>query len=94
MQERAASLTGLSASQNPDYASSLTWEPEVGVARTRAYYQWRLSHNQPEYGGVEAAADAAAREVFYAYALERFQHASVEEVDGRVVSTVPLSVIW
>lgn len=90
MQERAASLTGLPASQNPDFASSITWEPEVALDRTRAYYRWRLERNAPEGSGAEAAADAAAREAFYRYALESFADARVEETDGGLASTVEL----
>lgn len=90
MQERAASLSGLSAAENPDYASSVTWSPQVAIDRTRAYYRWRLEHNAPEGAGTEAAADAAAREAFYRFALKEFEGARVEEIDGVVVSTVPL----
>lgn len=90
MQERAATLSGISAAENPDFASSITWEPEVALDRTRAYYAWRLAHNGPEGPGVEAAADAAARSAFYRYAVERFRDAHVAEEDGRVTSTVEL----
>ena len=90
MQERAGSLTALGAAQNPDYASSITWDPSVGIDRTRAYYRWRLDNNQPEGTGAEAAADAAARSAYCRYALQQFQNASVSEVGGRVVCTVPL----
>lgn len=90
MQERAGKLLGISDVDNPDFASSLTWDPQVALARTRAYYRWRLEHNAAEGSGVEAQADAAARRAFYAYALDRFEGASVSEVDGRIVSTVEL----
>ena len=90
MQERAGKLSGISDVDNPDFASSLTWNPQVALARTRAYYRWRLEHNAAEGSGVEAQADAAARRAFYAYALDRFERASVAEVDGRIVSTVEL----
>lgn len=90
MQERAGKLSGISDVDNPDFASSLTWDPQVALARTRAYYRWRLEHNAAEGSGVEAQADAAARRAFYAYALDRFERASVAEVDGRIVSTVEL----
>lgn len=90
MQERAASLSGLSAAENPDYASSLTWEPMVALDRTRAYYRWRRDYDEPVGSGVEARADAAARHVFYTYACEEFADARVEEVDGRMVASVPM----
>lgn len=88
MQERAARLTGLSNADNPDYASSITWDPEVALDRTRAYYAWRLAHDAPESAGVEAAADSAARKAFYRYAVEQFRDAHVTESEGTVVSTV------
>lgn len=90
MQERAASLSGLSAAENPDYASSLTWEPMVALDRTRAYYRWRCDHDKPVGSGVEARADAAARHAFYTYACEEFADARVEEVDGRMAASVPM----
>ena len=90
MQERAASLSGLSAAENPDYASSLTWEPMVALGRTRAYYRWRRDHDEPMGSGVEARADAAARHAFYTYACEEFADARVEEVDGRMAASVPM----
>ncbi len=88
MQERAARLTELSVGENPDYQSSITWEPEVAIRRTRAYYRWRLEHEQPEGTGVEAAANSAARRAFYRYACEQFERAGVSEYNGQVVSTV------
>ena len=90
MQERASKLSGISAAENPDYASSITWEPNVALDRARAYYRWRFDHDRPEGPGTEAAADAAARHVFYGYALEVLGQAEVVERDGTVVSTVEL----
>lgn len=89
MQERAAALSGLGAAENPDYASSITWEPVVALERTRAYYRWRRDHDGPTGSGVEARADAAARHAFYSYACEEFADASVKEFEGRVVANVP-----
>lgn len=90
MQERAARLSGLPAAENPDYASSITWEPDVGLDRARSYYAWRRSHVAAEGTSVEELADAAARQAFYDYAYESLADACVEERDGKVVSTVPL----
>lgn len=90
MQERASKLSGIPGTQNPDYSSSVTWEPNVALRRTRAYYKWRLDHNAPEGTGVEARADAAARQAFYEYALECFKDARVEERGGACVSNVEL----
>lgn len=90
MQERAGSLSGISAAENPDYASSLTWDPNVALDRTRAYYAWRYAHEAPEGSGVEAAADSAARKAFYAYASEQFASAAVIETETGVTISVPL----
>lgn len=90
MQERAARLSGLSASENPDYASSITWDPIVGLRRARAYYRWRAEHEQAEGSSAEARADSAARRAFYRYASKQMDRATIEERDGRVISTVPL----
>lgn len=90
MQERAGRLSGIASADNPDYASSVSWEPRVALDRVRAYYAWRLENDAPEGNSVEARADAAARHVFYEYAVESFADARVEERDGVLVSTVEL----
>lgn len=90
MQERADRLSGISSADNPVFASSLTWEPNVALDRARAYYRWRFDHDEPEGSGVEARADAAARHAFYGYAIDRLAHAQVNEQDGRVTSNVEL----
>lgn len=90
MQERAGKLSGITGMDNPDYASSVTWDPNVALNRARAYYAWRLEHDVPENSSVEARADAAARGVFYEYAVEHFADARVEEIDGALVSNVEL----
>lgn len=90
MQERAGALSSIAAAENPDYASSVTWDPQVGIERTRAYYRSRLASEAPQGSGAEAQADSAARRVFYAYALEQFEGAYVVEQDGRVDMSVPL----
>ncbi len=88
MQERAASLTGLDASRNPDYASSVSWSPEVGLERARAYYRWRLDREAPKSGGVEAAADSAARAAFYEFALEEVSRARIVSTDDSFETTL------
>lgn len=90
MQERAESLTSLPGDLNPDYRSSVTWEPSVALDRTRAYYSWRLANNKVEEPGIEGRADAAAREAFYRFASAEFSDAHFGEREGRVVCRVPL----
>ena len=90
MQERAARLSGLSAVENPDFASSVTWNPTVGLDRAPAYYRWRRDNDAPEGAGVEARADAAARHAFYRFACAELERASIREEDGRVIADLPL----
>lgn len=90
MQERVARLSGVPDALNPDFASSLTWEPNIALDRARAYYQWRYENDVPEGSGVEARADAAARHAFYGYALDELKDARVSEEEGTVTSTVRL----
>ncbi|MBE6468667.1 MAG: hypothetical protein E7001_01560 [Coriobacteriaceae bacterium] len=90
MQERAARLSGLTAAQNPDYASSITWDPAVGLDRARAYYRWRRDHDAPTGSDVESRADAAARHAFYRFACEELERAHVREIDGRIEADLPL----
>ena len=90
MQERAAKLSGISSSQNPDYASSITWDPNVALSRTRAYYLWRSKYDTADGSDVESLVDAAARKAFYSYAYSQFKNAKVTESDGKVTSNVTL----
>lgn len=90
MQERAARLSGISPSENPDFASSITWNPNEALDRARAYYRWRYDHDAPEGSSAEARADAAARHEFYGYALEVLGDAHVVEENGVVTSNVEL----
>ena len=90
MQERAASLTSLTAAENPDYASSATWRPRVGLDRARAYYRWRRDNERPSGSDPESRADSAAREAFYRFAYDELAAARIEDGGDRVSSTVPL----
>ena len=90
LQERAAKLAGLSAAENPDFASSITWEPQVGLDRARSYYRARLEQEAPEGSSVEEQANSAPAHFFYQYALEELEGAAIVETEDGVVSTVPL----
>lgn len=90
MQERAERLSGLSAAENPDFPSSITWDPEFAIERARAYYRWRRDNDKPEGNGVEARADAAARLAFYRYALERLEDARVVDDGEEAYTTLDL----
>lgn len=90
MQERASALSGLTVAENLDYASSITWDPVAGLQRARAYYRWRLGHEEPEGESVEERADSAARRTFYAYAVEVLDDAQIEESEDVCAIDVPL----
>lgn len=88
MQERADRLSGIAPDQNPDFASSVTWAPEAGLRRARAYYRWRFEHEAPVGNSVEDRADSAARKVFYEYAAGVVEAARVEEGESGFVNTL------
>lgn len=89
MWERAKSLTDLSGVQNPHYASSVTWEPQVALDRAKDYYRQRLANEKPLGEGPEKQADSAARKVFFAYASEEVERAYITEEDGKVSAHTP-----
>lgn len=89
MWERAKSLADLSGAQNPHYASSVTWEPQVALDRAKAYYRQRLANEKPLGEGPEKQADSAARKVFFAYASEEVERANITEKDGKVSARIP-----
>lgn len=89
MWERVKSLTDLSGAQNPHYASSVTWEPQVALDRAKAYYRQRLANEKPLGEGPEKQADSAARKVFFAYAGEEVERAYITEKDGKVSAHIP-----
>ncbi len=89
MRERAASLAGLSESQNPAYASVDAWSFSVALERARAYYQERLSGWHLEGRGAEEQADSVIRKRFYQYALEELDDAYVDESEGSFSAYLP-----
>lgn len=89
MWERAKSLADLSGAQNPHYASSVTWEPQVALDRAKAYYRQHLANEKPLGEGPEKQADSAARKVFFAYASEEVERAYITEKDGKVSARIP-----
>ena len=90
MWERARSLTKLSDIENPHYASSVTWEPQVALDRAKAYYHQRLADEKPQGSSVETKAESAARKAFYTYASTEVNRAYVTEEGDEVTSYIPL----
>ena len=90
MWERARSLAKLSGEQNPHYASSISWEPQVALDRAKAYYRLRLANEAPQGSSVEMKAESAARKAFYTYASTEVNRAYVTEGGDEVTSYIPL----
>ena len=90
MWERAKSLAKLSDIENPHYASSVTWEPQVALDRAKAYYRLRLANEAPQGSSVETKAESAARKAFYTYASTEVNRAYVTEDGDEVASYIPL----
>ena len=90
MWERARSLAKLSDIENPHYASSVTWEPQVALDRAKAYYRLRLANEAPQGSSVETKAESAARKAFYTYASTEVNRAYVTEDGDEVASYIPL----
>lgn len=90
MWERAGNLAKLSGEQNPHYASSVTWEPQVALDRAKAYYRQRLADEKPQGSSVEMKAESAARKAFYTYASAEVKRAYITEDGDRATSYIPL----
>lgn len=90
MWERAKSLVKLSDIENPHYASSVTWEPQVALDRAKAYYRLRLANEAPQGSSVETKAESAARKAFYTYASTEVNRAYVTEDGDAVTFHIPL----
>ncbi|MBO4365417.1 MAG: molybdenum cofactor biosynthesis enzyme [Eggerthellaceae bacterium] len=79
MYERAASLAGLSGSQNPYYASVDAWSFSVAMRRAKAYYPRRLAQESITGATVEEQADSVIRQHFYEYAVSQIARGYVHE---------------
>lgn len=90
MWERAGSLAKLSDIENPHYASSVTWGPQVALDRAKAYYRLRLANEAPQGSSVETKAESAARKAFYTYASAEVNRAYITEDGDRTTSYIPL----
>ena len=89
MYRRADTLAGLGPSSNPYFESSDTWDFPHGLTRARAYYRARVSQEAPQAAGDEELARSVARKAFYDYASDQLVDATVMDVDGNGVCTVP-----
>lgn len=90
LRERAASLAGLGAGENPDYPTVDGWTFGVPLLRARAYYAARLASAHVSGSSAEEITDSACRRAFYEYALEEVRSGSYEEYgDGTVGVDLP-----
>lgn len=90
MWERAGSLAKLSDIENPHYASSVTWEPQIALNRAKTYYRQRLANEKPEGSSAQMKAKSAARRAFYAYAIEEVDRAYITDDGEQFSAYVPL----
>ena len=90
MWERAGSLANLSDIDNPHYASSVTWEPQIALNRAKTYYRQRLANERPEGSSAQMKAKSAARRTFYAYAIEEVDRAYITDDGEQFSAYVPL----
>lgn len=90
MQQRAATLAGLSGSDNPDYPSADGWTFGAALARARVYYGARLASCVVEGSNGEQLTDTACLRAFFEYAQKKVWEGSyVEEADGSVRIDLP-----
>ena len=88
--ERAGSLGGLRAGENPYYPTSDTWSFGAALARARAYYEARLNAEVVRGSNAEELTDSACRRAFYDYALREVQEGYwIEREDGGIDSRMP-----
>ena len=79
MQERAASLAGLSGVENPGASSPESWTFAMGLQRAKNYYAARLAQEPGAAfdGTPEEVGESVARKNFYRYALATVSSGSV-----------------
>lgn len=89
MQERAATLAGLSGRDNPLYRSVDSWSFSVALDRAKAYYAAREAQEAPEGPSIEAQVQSQLRKRFYEFANEELASAYVHEGEGSFEAFFP-----
>lgn len=84
LRSRAATLAGLSGSDNPGYDSASLWNFGVPITRSRRYYAKRYAMENP-HGGIDEVTNSRAREAFYRYALQQVGEAWFREQEDHSV---------
>ena len=90
MYERAASLAGMSGSENPLYSNVDAWSFSVALGRAQAYYPRRLAQESPSNDSVEEIASSELRKHFYAYASDLLVRGYVHDEPGHFEAYFPL----
>ena len=90
MWQRAGTLSGISAAQNPHYPKPDQWNFGVALSRARVYYAARHAQEAPEGEGIEALTDSCCRSAFYRWASSAVNAAHYQEAaDGSVSMDLP-----
>lgn len=79
MAQRAQTLAGMGAAENPVATSVHTWSFSMAIRRTQAYYRHRLANEAPQGPGTEEAARSALRVEFYTFAVQEMAKAHAHE---------------
>lgn len=90
MYERAATLAGLGAADNPYFSSVDTWNFSAALKRAQAYYRARYSNEKPQGSSVNEKANSALRKRFYAYAVGEVAKGYVHETSASFEASFPL----
>ena len=90
LRSRAASLAGLSDSENYYAPTPESWNFGLPISRSRIYYLRRLMQEAPQAPDIESVTDSCARSAFYEYAIGEVNAAwYYESPDGHVSMNIP-----
>lgn len=90
MYQRAGSVGGLPAANNPLYHSADTWSFSVALERARAYYAYRSVHEVAIDSTVEQRANAELRRIFYRHAAEQLREGYVHDDEAGFSAYFPI----
>ncbi len=90
MYQRAATLAGMDASQNPYFSSVDTWNFGAALNRAKAYYKARCAQESPADSSVAEVSNSALRKRFYAYAQAEVAKGYVHETADSFEAYFPL----
>lgn len=89
--QRAETLAGLTASQNPWYPTVDGWNFGVPLVRARAYYSARSAAEKPKNSTAGELTNSCSRKAFYDFALTQVNAGHYTELtDGTVDISLPV----